>query len=76
MYPYEFGILWSLTWGNDRARSAGDIAATCFWPEHSPRRSAQSIAPTLCSLERRGLLHRPDVGVWALTDRGREVVAA
>ena len=75
MYPYEFGILWSLAWGKDHARSAGDIAATC-WSGHIHRRTAQSIAPTLRSLERRGLLHRPGVGLWALTDRGREVVEA
>ena len=42
-------------------------------------RDARSIAPTLRSLQRRGLLERQtrrDGSLWALTDRGREVISA
>jgi len=82
MYPYEFSILWSLKVWGDHPRSARDIAAMTVSPfPHGFERDSRSIAPTLRSLEQRGLLERHGQDgsrhyVWGLTDDARELVGA
>lgn len=71
--PFEFEILWSLGWAGEHPRTASDILAMS-----SLRRNPSSLAPTLVSLEKRGLLRR--VGskptLWDATLKAREIVNA
>lgn len=76
MYPFEFEILWTLGWAGEHPRTAGDIAAVC--PRRRNSRDARSLAPTLVSLERRGLLRRvgSNPTLWDATLKAREIVNA
>lgn len=77
MVPFEFDFLWRLK--QDGPSTAAEIAEILSRPQHSWPRTGRWVANQLRRLIAVGLVERCDdgtLGVYRLTDQGREYVDA